>query len=159
MDCSEKLAASAFEQTEPAGFALTSAEENRVELIVIEDDQIEAEAISRRLQQNHVDVQTHYATDGGVALGHLLRLAKQKRCDRAILVLDLGMPLIGGIELLQQIRSAPDLMQATVFVQTGSADPRLKEVAEQTGVEGYFSKDELPALIAAVKEHVKENAL
>ena len=124
------------------------------ELIVVEDDRVEAEAIARELSNRNIDVFARYAVDGRVALAQLLRLARQGRCDQAIFIVDLSMPLIDGLELLKQIRTTPEFCSASVYIYTGSDDPKLKAQAEELGVDGYFKKNELRELLATVFEKI-----
>ena len=131
---------------------LPSAEDH--ELIVIEDDQVHSEAISRALAKTKIRIPTHYAIDGGVALSHLLRLAGLGRSERAVLILDLCMPMLDGIELLRHIRSTPEFENATVFVFTGSEDPNLRAQAEEFGVDGYYLKSELTGLLDSLQQKV-----
>lgn len=71
-----------------------------------------------------------------------------------LVIMDLGLPGVGGHETLQVIRALPGGDSVPVIVLTGSNDPELKRAAAQLDVEGYVLKenatDEFAGLILSV---------
>ena len=59
---------------------------------------------------------------------------------RRIILLDLNMPKMGGIEFLRELRADPDLAPTTVIVLTASDEDRDKVEAYKLNVAGYILK-------------------
>src|ERR1700753_2285474 len=78
------------------------------------------------------------ATDGIVAL-ELLR-SESVPSERRLVLLDLNMPRMNGIELLREIRKDPALQSLTVIVLTTSNEDRDRVEAYQLNVAGYLLK-------------------
>ena len=60
--------------------------------------------------------------------------------ERRIVLLDLNMPRLNGIEFLQEVRADPELSSIPVIVLTTSNDDRDKVMAYDMNVAGYLLK-------------------
>jgi CheY-like chemotaxis protein len=94
--------------------------------------------VKRAFQKNHIANPLFVAGDGEEALRQL-RGGKIPR-ERRIVLLDLNMPRMNGIEFLRQLRQDPELKSATVVVLTTSNDERDKIEAYDLNVAGYLLK-------------------
>ena len=59
-----------------------------------------------------------------------------------IILLDLNMPRMGGLEFLEEIRKDPELKSSVVFILTTSSDDRDITSSYEKFVAGYFIKEE-----------------
>ena len=110
----------------------------RLRLLLADDDEVDVMNIQRALEQRGLHYPLHIARDGQAALDEL-RSGRVPR-DRLLVLLDLYMPRLGGIETLQAIRNDPELTMLPVVLLTTSNDERLKLDAYHLNVAGYLRK-------------------
>ena len=115
-----------------------------VTLLIIEDDDIDATAITRSFRKLKLANTLIRAKDGVEAL-NLLRGkdGKDKLEKPYMLLLDLNMPRMNGIELLEELRKDPELSNSVVFVLTTSSADKDKVAAYEHHVAGYIVKSDL----------------
>jgi CheY-like chemotaxis protein len=85
--------------------------------------------------------------DGIAALAYLR--SADTRSDRRIVLLDLNMPRMSGLEFLRELRADEQLKHTTVIVMTTSNEEKDRIEAYQLGVSGYVVK---PLTFAAFAE-------
>ena len=107
-------------------------------LVLIEDDDIDVMNVRRALERAHVTNPLFVAHNGLEGL-ELLRSDKVPR-DRRLVLLDLNMPKMNGIEFLREVRKDPSLRPTPVVVLTTSDDDRDKVQAYDLNVAGYLLK-------------------
>ena len=107
-------------------------------ILLVEDDEVDVMNVKRAFQKNHIANPLFVAGDGEEAL-RLLRGGKIPR-ERRIVLLDLNMPRMNGIEFLREVRQDPELKSTTVVVLTTSNDERDKIEAYDLNVAGYLLK-------------------
>lgn len=107
-------------------------------LILVEDDDIDVMNVRRALERAHVTNPLFVAPNGLEGL-ELLRSDKVPK-DRRLVLLDLNMPKMNGIEFLREIRNDPSLRSTPVVVLTTSDDDRDKVQAYDLNVAGYLLK-------------------
>lgn len=107
-------------------------------LILVEDDDIDVMNVRRALERAHVTNPLFIANNGLAAL-ELLR-SDQIPKDRRLVLLDLNMPRMNGIEFLKELRQDPSLRSTPVVVLTTSDDDRDKIQAYDLNVAGYLLK-------------------
>ena len=107
-------------------------------LILIEDDDIDVMNVRRALERAHVTNPLFVAHNGLEGL-ELLRSDKVPK-DRRLVLLDLNMPKMNGIEFLRELRNDPALRSTSVVVLTTSDDDRDKIQAYDLNVAGYLLK-------------------
>ena len=107
-------------------------------LILVEDDDIDVMNVRRALERAHVTNPLFLAHNGLEGL-ELLRSDKVPR-DRRLVLLDLNMPKMNGIEFLREVRNDPMLRSTPVVVLTTSDDDRDKIQAYDLNVAGYLLK-------------------
>jgi CheY-like chemotaxis protein len=115
-----------------------TAPEKLLNILLVEDDEVDVMNVRRAFQKNHITNPLFIATNGVDALEQL-RDGKIPR-DRRIVLLDLNMPQMNGIEFLREIRRDPELNLMPVVVLTTSNDERDRIEAYNLNVAGYLLK-------------------
>ena len=78
---------------------------------------------------------------GADFLALLERVKRKEEPMPALVMLDLNMPALNGLEILQIVRADPYFVNLPVFcVLTSSTDPRDRERAQRLGVSGFYNK-------------------
>ncbi len=121
-----------------------------IEILLVEDDDLDAEACRRALRKQFVDANLHLAGDGAEALQLLRERAHQSGMNDVLVFLDLNMPGMNGHEFLAKLRADAELQRTSVFVLTTSDHDRDIQMAYGQNVAGYFLKSEIDSLIAAI---------
>jgi CheY-like chemotaxis protein len=80
------------------------------------------------------DVETHFVTDGRAALASARRLLPD------LLLLDVGMPVMNGIDVLRSLRRYPSTSALATVLLTGSADQSHIEACACLGAVDYILK-------------------
>jgi CheY-like chemotaxis protein len=107
-------------------------------ILVVEDDEVDVMNIKRSLEKSHITNPVFVAADGIEAL-EMLRSGSVPASRRLVLV-DLSMPRMNGIEFLQEVRKDPSLAPTPVVVLTTSKDDRDVIDAYKLNVAGYLVK-------------------
>ena len=125
-------------------------------VLLVDDDEIEQEGFRRALSRRPLDAQLVTAEDGMEAL-HILRGANghPRMMQPFVVLLDLNMPRMTGIEFLQELRTDPKLRSTIVFVLTTSNDERDRRASYDLNVAGYVVKDEVGRDYARVLEFLE----
>lgn len=93
-------------------------------VLLVEDNDDHAELVLRSLEDHHVANIISRASDGEQALDYLLRRGQYAAEDAAhrpdLILLDLRLPRVDGLDVLGQIKSTPDLAQIPVVILTTS---------------------------------------
>lgn len=112
-----------------------------VNILLVEDDSVDAEAITRAFRKEKIANPIHTATDGVTALHMLRGDATMPPLPRPYLILlDLNLPRMNGIEFLDVLRHDPYLRDSIVFVLTTSNAEKDKIAAYAYNVAGYLTK-------------------
>jgi len=115
--------------------------ENTVNILLVEDDEIDAEAIERAFRKQRIANPVHVVCNGIEALEALRGGNGRAPLRRPLLVLlDLNMPKMNGLEFLEELRRDEDHKDHIVFVLTTSDDDRDKVAAYEKQVAGYIVK-------------------
>lgn len=112
--------------------------EHRLNILLVEDDQIDVMNVRRAFEKNHITNPLWVARDGVEALEMLEGGEVPK--ERLLILLDLNMPRMNGIELLREIRGRDDLKQLSVVVLSTSNDERDRIEVYNLNVAGYILK-------------------
>ena len=115
--------------------------EHTVTILMIEDDELDAETIDRAFKKERIGNPIHVARDGIAALDKLRGSNGSAPMPRPYMILlDLNLPRMNGIEFLAELRSDETLQDSIVFVLTSSDDDRDKLAAYEQHVAGYVVK-------------------
>ncbi|WP_426492877.1 response regulator [Hymenobacter sp. 102] len=110
-------------------------------ILLVEDDQMDIMNVQRELRKHNVAVPLYIARNGREALNMLRGEGGQEQISKpSVVMLDLNMPRMNGLELLEILRSDPDFVGLNVFITTTSdlETDRLK--AQDLAVSGYIIK-------------------
>lgn len=107
-------------------------------ILLVEDDQVDVMNVRRAFQKNHIANPLFVAGNGLEALEMLRSGALPS--ERRLVLLDLNMPRMNGIEFLRSLRADPVLHATPVVVLTTSDDERDKVEAYELNVAGYLLK-------------------
>ena len=105
-------------------------------IMLVEDDELDVISVQRSLKKLDLPYVLHTAFNGVEAL-ELLR-GMDPLPD--ILLLDLNMPRMNGIEFLKVLREDPRLKAIRVFIMTTSGEQADRNATEKLGVAGYLVK-------------------
>lgn len=122
----------------------------RVTLLVVDDDEVDAEIIVREVRQRNYNFDVQVAANGSAALEFLSEHRAQLEDAGLVVLLDLNMPYMNGHEFLEQLRSNPTLRRCIVFVLTTSGLDRDRTLAYDKNVAGYFVKSNVEGLLEAL---------
>lgn len=115
--------------------------DKNVTLLVVEDDDVDAEMIWRSFKKKKIKNRLVRVNDGVEALEVLRGEHKTLQIDSPFLMLvDLNMPRMGGIELIKNIRADKNLKRSLVIVLTTSKNEQDKVEAYELNVAGYTQK-------------------
>jgi CheY-like chemotaxis protein len=112
--------------------------ERALHILLVEDDDVDVMNVRRAFQRNNITNPIHVASNGLEALQFLR--SGQVPADRRLILLDLNMPKMNGIEFLRELRADPQLAHVPVVVLTTSNDERDKVDAYNLNVAGYLLK-------------------
>jgi CheY-like chemotaxis protein len=104
----------------------------------VEDDEVDVMNVRRAFSRNNIR-NPLFVADNGVRALEMLRSGEMPM-DRRIVLLDLNMPRMNGIEFLRELRRDEALARTPVVVLTTSNDERDKVEAYNLNVAGYLLK-------------------
>jgi CheY-like chemotaxis protein len=107
-------------------------------ILLVEDDEVDVMNVRRAFERNNVSNPLYVAGNGLEAL-EMLRDGTVP-VERRLILLDLNMPKMNGIEFLQALRADPELASSSVVVLTTSNDDQDKIDAYNLNVAGYLLK-------------------
>jgi CheY-like chemotaxis protein len=116
----------------------TAAGDRLLNILLVEDDDVDVMNVQRAFKKNNITNPLFVAGNGADAL-ELLRDGKIPG-ERRIILLDLNMPRMNGIEFLRELRADPVLGSSPVIVLTTSNDERDRVDAYNLNVAGYILK-------------------
>lgn len=112
-----------------------------VNILLVEDDDIDVKNLKRCFQTLKIANPLYEAKDGIQALEMLRGTKESPPIPKPWLVLlDLNMPRMNGLEFLKELRSDPDLRRTVVFVMTTSSAEEDRVGAYNYNVAGYVLK-------------------
>lgn len=106
-------------------------------ILLIEDDQVDTMTVKRALKEIHVTNPLVHVENGEEAMHYLRDPQREKPC---IMLLDLNMPIMNGIEFLQVAKHDDQLKRIPVVVLTTSEEQQDKVNSFNLGVAGYMAK-------------------
>jgi len=113
-------------------------EDRHFHILLVDDDEVDVMNVQRALLKNHIANPVHTATNGVEALEKLRDGSIPS--PRRLVLLDLNMPKMNGIEFLRELRADPHLRATSVVVLTTSNEQRDKVEAFELNVAGYMIK-------------------
>jgi CheY-like chemotaxis protein len=107
-------------------------------ILLVDDDEIDVMNVRRAFEKGKIENPLFHAEDGLAAL-EMLRDGTVPR-QRRLVLLDLNMPRMNGIEFLKELRDDPELHGTAVVVLTTSDEERDRLEAYHFHVAGYLVK-------------------
>lgn len=108
-------------------------------ILLVEDDEVDIMNVKRAFKKSNVSNPLLVANNGIDALD-ILRSDDLEVQRPKVILLDLNMPKMGGIEFLKEVRKDPELHSISVFVMTTSNEEKDKVDAYNLNVAGYILK-------------------
>ncbi len=106
-------------------------------ILVVDDDDVDVMTLRRAFKELRVGNPIEVAENGEAALALLQRPDAERPC---IVLLDLNMPVMSGIEFLQVFKADPRLRPVPVVMLTTSDEHKDKLRSFDLGVAGYMTK-------------------
>lgn len=114
-----------------------------ITILLIDDDDIDVRVVQRAFKAQHISNPMIVARNGEEGLEKLRGTADCPPLEQPLLVLlDLKMPRMNGLEFLAELREDPKLSQTIVFVLTTSNDEQDRAAAYDKHIAGYLLKSE-----------------
>lgn len=131
---------------------MNSTQERCLNILLVEDDELDVMNVRRAFKKNNIANPLFVAENGLEALEILRGKPTADGIvmpgERRLVLLDLNMPRMGGIEFLRELRNDPELRRTSVVVLTTSAEDRDRVEAYHLNVAGYIIKPiTLPAFV------------
>lgn len=117
---------------------MNTQEAGILNILLVEDDELDVMNVRRAFKKNNFLNPLFVASNGLEALEMLRSDAIPSK--RRIVLLDLNMPKMSGIEFLRELRADPELKTTPVIVLTTSDEERDKVEAYTLNVAGYILK-------------------
>jgi CheY-like chemotaxis protein len=111
-----------------------------INILLVEDDQLDILDIQRTMDRMNIFHRMHIAKNGEEALAFLEGEGLTPSGHPDLVLLDINMPKMNGLEFLATIRKNDHWKDLKVFVVTTSEEKVDKEAASKLGVSGYIVK-------------------
>lgn len=121
-------------------------------IMLVEDDETDIEAAQRALKKVNVRNPVYVANDGIEALELLEGGELSRPC---VMLLDINMPRMNGLELLRRMRENNKLRRNIAFVVTTSGREEDKAAAYDLHAAGYFLKENLEQFMEMLAAYCK----
>ena len=112
--------------------------EHQVDILLVEDSPQDAEMTIRALKKHHLANSIHHAKDGAEALAFLY--GSNPIIRPRVVLLDLKLPKVDGLEVLQKIKSDEATRTIPVVVLTSSKEERDMVESYRLGVNSFITK-------------------
>lgn len=127
----------------------------QVTILVVDDDEGHTELVRRNLQRSGINNAIVALTTGNQALDYVFHrgaYADRTGDSELLVLLDINMPGIDGIEVLRQIKADPKAKSIPVLMLTTTDDPREVNRCYELGCNVYITKPVDPsAFIEAIR--------
>lgn len=107
-------------------------------ILLVEDDQVDVMNVERAFKKANI-ANPFYVAGNGLEALQMLRSGAVPS-ERRLVLLDLNMPKMNGIEFLRELRADPNLRSTTVVVLTTSNEDQDRVAAYDLNVAGYLLK-------------------
>jgi two-component system, response regulator len=115
-----------------------------IEILLVEDNPYDAELALNALQKRHLANSIHHVEDGAQALDFVFARGKysgrQIENGPKIILLDLKMPKVNGIEVLKQVKGDERTRKIPIVVLTSSKEDPDISTCYELGVNSYIVK-------------------
>ncbi len=112
-------------------------------ILIAEDDKGHAALIQKNLRRSGINNDFIHFKDGEETLNFLFRKTEEPRMVSGtpyLLLLDINMPRVDGVEVLRQVKGDQELRKMPVIMLTTTDDPREVERCHSMGCNSYVAK-------------------
>jgi chemotaxis family two-component system response regulator Rcp1 len=123
--------------------AASSPQERReeVDILLVEDNHADAYLLKELLAEKDSPPELHWAANGREALDFVYRREGYREAKRPdLILLDLGLPVISGYDLLKELKGQSGYADIPVFVLTTSSNPSDSDRCLSLGADGFLTK-------------------
>ena len=131
--------------------------DNEVVILIVEDDDGHARLIQKNLRRAGIGNEMLRFQDGQQILDFLFRRGegeKRKESASYLLLLDIRLPKIDGVEVLRQVKRDDELRKIPVIMLTTMDDPREVDACHGLGCSHYIVKPVEYDKFAVIMEHL-----
>lgn len=116
-------------------------EQRRAEILLVEDNEGDIVLATQVIEDCHVSATVHVARDGIEAMAFLKREGEYASAPRPnVILLDLNLPRLHGIEVLDRVKSDPNLQKIPVVIFSSSEDLADIETSYRHQANSYITK-------------------
>jgi CheY-like chemotaxis protein len=126
----------------------------QTEILYVEDNPDHAELVLRHLEQRALRARTIHLEDGELALEYLGRVARGAAAAPSLVLLDLRLPRVDGMAVLDHIKSTSSLREIPVVVFTTSTTQRDVQDAYAHHANSYLVKPDEPHELNALLDEL-----
>ena len=126
-------------------------------ILLVEDDTVDVTLIHHILQREGFAGHVAHAYDGVQALAVLNGEAAEPIRQPCLILLDINMPRMNGLEFLRELRNRESLKRNIVIMLTTSSYDEDKIAAYDLNVAGYVLKDNMRSLIELLNTYCRIN--
>jgi CheY-like chemotaxis protein len=116
------------------------SEDKMLNILLVDDDEVDVMNVQRAFKKHNITNPLYIANNGIEALEMLRGDSPKVPHHRRLILLDLNMPKMGGIEFLHELRSDQTLKSTPVIILTTSNEDTDKVEAYNLNVAGYILK-------------------
>ena len=117
---------------------------DKAAILLVEDDKIDAKNVLRAFKENNISNPIYLTTNGEEALKYLRNdgeYGDPRDAPRpSLILLDINMPIMNGIEFLKVVKQDPSLRTIPVVMLTTSQEESDRVESYQLGVAGFIVK-------------------
>lgn len=140
---------------------MTLAPSNPLVLLIADDDEDDRLLIQEALGEAGFEVEMTFCTNGEELLTHLTTLTESPHLTSSMLpdlvLLDLNMPLKGGMDVIRELRAQDDFRTLPIIVLTTSKDVHDAAASYALGANSFMSKphsyDRLVEMMSSIKKY------
>jgi two-component system, response regulator len=118
--------------------------ENIPEILIVEDSKYDVEFMLKAVEKYNLTEKIKVFQDGGEALDYILATGKYSGFDTCkrlkVIILDLKLPKIGGLDVLQMIRASENTRMIPVVVFSSSTEDHDRIESYRLGANSYIVK-------------------
>ncbi|MDX5420677.1 MAG: response regulator [Hymenobacteraceae bacterium] len=115
--------------------------DKEVNILLVEDDYLDIMNVERELKKINIEHPIHVARNGREALSMLRGEGMEKISPApSVILLDINMPRMNGLEFLEELRREPEFSHIPVFIMTTSNEDTDRMTAQRLNVAGYIVK-------------------
>ena len=109
-------------------------------ILLVEDDELDVISVQRSLKKLNDQYKLYTAFNGIEAMSMLKKDMNKGNRLPDVILLDLNMPKMGGLEFLKELRSNPEFKHIEVFIMTTSSEQSDRISSQELGISGYIIK-------------------